>query len=148
MAILVGLLGFSNPAQPILLRRAPTLSAERYRVTLEVPQTIFQWQDTAVVVRVQNRQGLPVDGILVVLQVDPSWIRYASLRPTRARTQHGTVRAILRADLVGRMQLTARVGAVTKQATITVVIPIAMWHGPADAHRARPEATAVLLSLT
>src|SRR4030095_14584239 len=71
VAILVGLLGSANPAQPVLLGRTPTLSSARYRVTLETPQTIFQGQDATVVVRVQNGQGLPVDGILVALQVDP-----------------------------------------------------------------------------
>ena len=146
MALLVGLLGFAHPAQPVLPGRAPTVSAGRYRVTLEIPQTIFQWQDTAVVVRVQNRQGLPMDGILVVLQVDPSWVRYASLRPARVRTQNGTVRAILRVDLVGRMRLTVRVGAITKQATITVVMPIARRNGHTEAYHARPEATDVLLA--
>src|SRR5215470_15537696 len=42
VAILIGLLGSANPAQPVLLGRAPTLSSARYRVTLETPQTIFQ----------------------------------------------------------------------------------------------------------
>src|SRR4029453_9864544 len=58
VASLIGLLGSANPAQPVLLGRVPTLSSARYRVTLEAPQTIFQWQDAAVVVRVQNARGL------------------------------------------------------------------------------------------
>jgi hypothetical protein len=125
VAILIGLLGSTNPAQPLLLGRAPTLPSARYRVTLETPQTIFQWQDAAVVVRVQNEQGLPVDGLRVALQVDPPWARYASIRPARARTQGGRIRAILRSELVGQVRITVRVGALTKQATITVVMPIA-----------------------
>src|SRR5262249_20448502 len=51
VAILVGLLGSASPAQPVLLGGAPTLSSAGYRVTLESPQTIFQGQDAAVVVR-------------------------------------------------------------------------------------------------
>lgn len=117
------------------------LSSVRYRVTLETPQTIFQGHDAAVVVRVQNGQGLPVDGILVAFQVDPPWARYASIRPARARTQGGRVRAIVRSDMVGQVQITVRVGALTKQATITVVTPIATGQEHADAYRSRLEAT-------
>jgi hypothetical protein len=147
VAILVGLLGSANPAQPVLLGRTPTLSSARYRVTLETPQTIFQGQDATVVVRVQNGQGLPVDGILVAFQVDPPWARYASIRPARARTQGGRVHAILWSALVGQVRITVRVGALTKQATITVVTPIATGYGHADTCRSRPEATDVLLGL-
>lgn len=117
------------------------LSSARYRVTLEAPQTIFQWQDAAVVVRVQNRQGLPIDGMLVVFQVDPPRAKYASIRPARARTEGGRVRAIVRSDLVGQVQITVRVGVLTKRATITVVVPIATENGHADACRSRLEAT-------
>jgi hypothetical protein len=81
VAILIGLLGSAHPVQQGLLGKAPTLSSARYRITLETPQTIFQRQDAAVVVRVQNEQGLPVDGLLVVLQVDPPWARYVSIGP-------------------------------------------------------------------
>jgi hypothetical protein len=122
------------------------LSSARYRVTLETPQTMFQGHDAAVVVRVQNEQGLPVDGLLVVFQIDPPWARYASIRPGQARTRGGRVRAIVRAELVGQVRLTVRVGALTKQATITVVMPIAAGQRHAEAYRARPEATDVRLS--
>jgi hypothetical protein len=145
VAILIDLLGSANPAQPLLLGRALTLSSARYRVTLEAPQTIFQGQDATVVVRVQNERGLPVDGLLVALQVDPPWARYASIRPARARTQGGRVRAIGRADLVGRVRITVRVGALTKQATITVVMPIATGYVHTDECHSRPAATDVRL---
>lgn len=147
VVILVGFLGSAHPVQPALLGKAPTLSSARYRVTLETPQTVFRGQDAAVVVYVQNGQGLPVDGILVALQVDPPWARYASIRPVRARTRGGRVRALLRSDLVGQVRITVRVGALTKQATITVVMPIATGHGHADACCSRLEATDVLLGL-
>jgi len=147
-ALLVGLLGPAHPVQQVPLGKAPTLSSTRYRITLETPQTIFQWQDAAVVVRVQNDQGLPVDGLLVALQVDPPWARYVSIRPARARTRGGRIRALLRADLVGQVRITVRVGALTKQATITVLMPIATGHGHADACRSRPEAIDVLLGLS
>jgi hypothetical protein len=147
VALLVGLLGSAHPVQQGLLGKAPTLSSARYRITLETPQTIFQRQDAAVVVRVQNEQGLPVDGLRVALQVDPPWARYASIRPARARTQGGRVHAILWSALVGQVRITVRVGALTKQATITVVTPIATGYGHADTCRSRPEATDVLLGL-
>jgi hypothetical protein len=148
VALLVGLLGSASPAQPWLLGRSPTPSSARYRVTLEAPQTIFQGHDAAVVVHVQNGQGLPVDGILVVFQVDLPWAQYASLRPARARTRGGRVRAIVRADLVGQVRITVRIGALTTQATITVVMPIATGDGHVEACRSRPEATDVLLDLS
>jgi hypothetical protein len=148
VAILVGLLGSASPAQPVLLGRAPTLPSARYRVTLETPQTIFQGQGAPVVVHVQNEQGRPVDGLPVVFQVDPPWARYASIRPARARTQGGRVRAIVRVDVVGRVRITVRVGARMKQAIITVVLPIATGEGHADTCHSRPEATDVLLGLT
>ena len=147
VAILVGLLGSASPAQPVLLGRAASLPSARYRVTLETPQTIFQGQGAPVVVHVQNAQGLPVDGIPVAFQVDPPWARYASIRPVRARTQGGRVRAIVRVDVVGRVRITVRVGALTKQATITVVMPIACSEGHADACPSRLAATDVFLGL-
>jgi len=42
-ALFVGLLGPAHPVQQVPLGKAPTLSAARYRITLETPQTIFQW---------------------------------------------------------------------------------------------------------
>lgn len=132
VAILVGLLGSASPAQPVLLGTPAPLSYERYRVALETPQTIFRWQDAAVVVRVRNRQGLPVDGIPVTFQVDPVWAQYVSIRPARALTQGGRVRVMLWADMTGLVWVTARVGAVTQRAAITVVMPIATGYGPVD----------------
>ena len=128
VTVLVGLLGCASSAHPVLLGRVPTLSCARYRVTLEMPQMIFQGQDTAMVVRVQNEQGLPVEGLHVVFQVDPAWAKYTSVRPARAHTQGGKVRAIVRTDLVGLVRIAVRVGAVTKWMTIRVMIPLAMGY--------------------
>lgn len=124
MVILVGLLGATSPARPVL-PGTPPLSYARYHVALEAPRTIFQRQDAALVVRVQNGQGLPVDGIPVAFQVDPAWTQYASIRPTRALTKGGKARAMLQAELIGLIQVTVRVGSFTKRAAITVVMPIA-----------------------
>ena len=105
--------------------KVSTLAATAYRITLEAPQVIFQGQDAPVVVHVQNRQGLPVDGIAVVFKIAPPRVRYASIQPARAHTEDGRVDAILRSDLIGRLHITARVGTLTKQAPNTVVMPIA-----------------------
>ena len=96
-----------------------------YRVALEAPNTIFRRQDAALVVCVQNGPGLPVDGIPVTFQVDPAWARYVSIRPARALTQGGRARTMLRAESVGLMGVTVRVGSFTKRAAITVVMPVA-----------------------
>jgi hypothetical protein len=147
VAALLELLGSASPAQPGLRANSPRLSSARYRLTLETPQTIFQWQNAAVIVYVQNGQGHPVNGVLVTFQVDPPWARYASIHPARAYTQGGRVRAILRAELVGLVRITVRVGAITKQATISVIMPIATGCGQAAGCGSRPEATDVFLSL-
>lgn len=139
VAMLVGLLGSASPAQPVLLGTPSPLSYARYRVALETPQTIFRWQDAAVVVHVRNGQGLPANGVPVTFQVDPAWARYVSIRPAHALTQGGRVRVMLRADMVGLVWITARVGAVTQRAAIAVVMPIATGYGPAVGCRSGPQ---------
>ena len=106
VALLGGLVGSARPAQPGSLARSPTVSAGRYRVTLQTPQTIFQGQETALLVGVQNAQGQPVDGVLVAFQVDARRTPYASIRPARAYTQGGRVRALVRSALLGRVRIT------------------------------------------
>ena len=134
VAILGGLLESTSPAQPVDPEKVPTRPAARYRVTLQTPQTIFQGQDTAIVVRVQSGRGLPVDGVLVMFQVDAPQTRYTSIRPTRAHTRGGRVRAIVRSELLGRVRITVRVGSLIKRTTLTVVMPIAMGDTPRDAY--------------
>jgi hypothetical protein len=129
VTLLGGLLTSVYSVQPVLLARTPTLAAVPYHVMLETPQMIFQGQDAVVVVHVQNRHGLPLDGIAVAFQIAPPRTRYASIRPARAHTEDGRVRALLRSELVGQVRITARVGALLRQATITVVMPIARRDG-------------------
>ena len=126
IALLVGLPDAGRPAPPRLpgwgtLR----LSAGRYRVTLETPQTVFRGQDASIVVHVQNGQGLPLDGIPVAFQVEPGRATYTSIQPAQTLTRAGRARVRLRAELVGQVQITVRVGLMTQQATIIVITPIA-----------------------
>jgi len=144
VALLGGLLRSASLAQPGSLARSPTVSAGRYRVTLQTPQTIFQGQDTTLLVGVQNAQGQPVDGVLVAFQVDARRTPYASIRPARAYTQSGRVHAIVRSALLGRVRIIVRVGTVTQRTILTVVMPLAMGEGPREAYGTCPEAPARL----
>lgn len=146
VTLLGGLPDAASPAPSRLPAwETPPLSAGagRYHVTLETPQTVFQGQDTAIVVHVHNGQGLPLDGIAVAFQVEPHRSKYASIRPAQALTRAGKVRARLRAERVGQVQITVRVGLVTQQATITVITPMARERGLllGTATGARGEAT-------
>ena len=143
-ALLGGLVGSARLAQPGSLAWSPTVSAGRYRVTLQTPQTIFQGQETPLLVGVQNAQGQPVDGVLVAFQVDARRTPYASIRPARAYTEGGRVRALVRSALLGRVRILVRVGTVTQRTIRTVVMPLAMGEGPRDAYGARPAAPARL----
>jgi hypothetical protein len=113
-------------------------------VTLQTPQTIFQGQETALIVGVSNTQGQPVDGVLVAFQVDARRTPYASIRPAQAYTQGGRVRAIVRSALIGRVRNIVRVGTVTQRTIRTVVMPLATGEGPRDAYGARLAAPARL----
>jgi hypothetical protein len=143
-ALLGGLVGSASPAQPASLTRSPTVFAGRSRVTLQTPQTIFQGQETALIVGVSNTQGQPVDGVLVAFQVDACRTPYASIRPAQAYTQGGRLRAIVRSALLGRGRNIVRVGTVTQRTLRTVVMPLAMGEGPREAYGARPAAPARL----
>src|SRR5206468_12787510 len=78
---------------------APTLVGPTpgagYRFSLEVSEPII-WmgaglfgggpqllQATALIVRVQNAQGHPVDGVPVTFEVEPGWARSLSLAPSQ-----------------------------------------------------------------
>ena len=87
----------------------------------QVPRTVFQGQSTEVVLRVQNGQGEPLDGVPVLFQVDSTWSWDASIFPLRTVTQHGTARTQFRADRIGGVDVTTRVEHITKTATIGVV---------------------------
>jgi hypothetical protein len=104
-----------------------------YFFTLQVTQpTIFvgpvetsqaqRYPDaTEVIVRVQNAQGQPVDGVPVVFEVEPEWARLVSLSPSQATTRNGTARASLfEPQTTGLAHVMVRVDHTIQQATILI----------------------------
>jgi len=83
----------------------------------EVPRT--SPTSAELIVRVQNTQGQPVDGIPVEFQVAPEGS--ASVSPQRALTNGGTARAIIQGQRVGTTQVRVRVEQTTQEAAVTVV---------------------------
>jgi hypothetical protein len=111
--VLVGLLGHPGRAQD---KETP------YAVSLQVPNTVFQRQSAEVVIRVRNGQGEPLNGVPVVFEVEPTWNRHAVVFPQRTMTNHGTARVQFEAGLIGVVNVTARVGPITKRAAIVVIL--------------------------
>ena len=110
----------------------PTASAG-YFFTLQVsPSTIVlgafdasaaQHSPTraAVVVRVQDGQGRPVDGVAVAFALEPAWAQSAVLSPAETVTYGGVARALFSApSTTGRVRITARVDNTTARAALVV----------------------------
>ena len=73
------------------------------------------------IVRVQNAQGRPVDGVPVLFEVEPEWAEYITLTPSQTSTRGGIARAILSGALTtGVVHVTARVDNMTAQTRLTV----------------------------
>src|SRR6266849_2335672 len=77
-----------------------------YRFSLEVSDPII-WmgpgifvggaplpQAAELIVRVQDAQGHPVDGVPVTFEVEPGWARSVSLAPSQTSTHSGIARTI------------------------------------------------------
>jgi hypothetical protein len=77
-------------------------------------------QTTEVIVRVQDAQGQPVDGMTVLFSVAPSWMPFASLTPAEARTRLGEARTVFAGKTTGVVPIMARVDTVTLSTAITV----------------------------
>jgi uncharacterized protein (DUF58 family) len=105
----------------------PVQSEHGYRVSLHVSDTLI-WlgpvrggpQAAALLVRVRDAQGQPVDGLTVLFSVEPDWTQNAALTPAEARTRNGEARAIFQANTTGVVHVMARVDNVTREAAITV----------------------------
>jgi hypothetical protein len=75
----------------------------------------------AVVVRVRNGQGQPVDGVPVVFESEPLWAQSAGLAPLQTVTRNGVARAIFsQPQTTGVVHITARVDNTTARTRITV----------------------------
>ena len=116
---------------------APTLvgpTASGYAFSLQVSEPriwigVFDASDaprfptmSEVIVRVQDAQGQPVDGVPVTFEVEPGWARHASVSPAQAVTRGGIARTVFQAELIGVVRVMARVDNLTAQTRITISI--------------------------
>jgi hypothetical protein len=72
------------------------------------------------VVRVQDAQGQPVDGVSVEFHVEPSWIQSTAITPQRAITEDGVARAIIEPRTIGVVHVMARVENAAREASFLV----------------------------
>jgi hypothetical protein len=104
-----------------------------YRFSLEVSDpTIWMGQGpfpsnasfpqaATLVVRVQDAQGRPVDGVPVTFEVEPDWARSIALAPSQTTTRGGIARAVVYApQTTGVVHIMARVDTMTAQTRLTV----------------------------
>ena len=108
---------------------SPVLSEHGYQVSLHVSDTLI-WlgpsgpgfpRTAEIVVRVQDAQGQPVDGIAVMFYVESSWAQSVSLTPAEALSRHGEAHALLQQpNTTGIIHVMARVDNVVREAAITV----------------------------
>ena len=76
---------------------------------------------SALIVRVQDAQGRPVDGVPVLFEVEPEWAEYITLAPSQTSTRGGIAQAILsESQTTGVVHVMARVDNVAAQARLTV----------------------------
>jgi hypothetical protein len=112
-----------------------------YSFSLEVSEPII-WMGTgligkgpelprasALIVRVQDAQGRPVDGVPVIFEVEPGWAESIALAPSQTSTRGGIAQAILsESRTTGVVHVMARVDNVTAQSRLTVqryIVPTA-----------------------
>ena len=90
-----------------------------------VPSSYRQFPPvTEVIVRVQDAQGRPVDGVPVTFELEPAWAGSASIAPSQTTTRRGIARAIFsEPQTAGVVRVMARVDNTTAQATMTVQSP-------------------------
>jgi hypothetical protein len=79
-------------------------------------------QATALIVRVQDAQGRPVDGVPVTFELEPRWVGSATISPSQTHTSGGIARAILSEPrTIGVVRVMAHVDNMTAQARLTVM---------------------------
>jgi hypothetical protein len=88
-----------------------------------VPSTVAaRFPQTAeLIVRVQDAQGRPADGVPVTFDVEPEWVRSVSISPSQTSTRGGMARAIFfEPQTIGVVRVMAHVDNLTAQARVTV----------------------------
>ena len=79
-------------------------------------------QATALIVRVQDAQGRPVDGVPVTFELEPGWVGSATLSPSQTRTYGGIARAMFAEPrTIGVVRVMAHVDNMTAYARLTVM---------------------------
>ena len=88
----------------------------------QVPSPDAQFPQVAeLIVRVQDAQGRPVDGVPVTFELEPQWARSASISPSQTTTRGGIARATFsEPKTTGVVRVMARVDNTTAQARLTV----------------------------
>jgi hypothetical protein len=117
LCLAVVLLASSMACAP---RRVGPTVPSGYIFTLVAPSQVFRGTAEDVIVRVQDAQGNPVDGVPVEFRVEPKWAADASLTP-RVLTRGGIARSIFQADIIGLVQITAQVEQTALTTTIVVI---------------------------
>jgi hypothetical protein len=94
----------------IWLRSPGALSLERFPRLAEL------------LVRVQDAQGQPLDGVAVTFEVEPGWVQSATLTPSHTHTRQGMAQAVLEPKTTGNIRVMARVDNLTEVVSITVLV--------------------------
>jgi hypothetical protein len=102
-------------------RVGPTASSGYFFSILTIP-TALRGESTALVVKVEEAQGRPVDGVPVEFEVDPTWAGNASVSPPRVVTQQGRAQTLFQANLVGVVPVTVRVDGSTEKILFSVSV--------------------------
>jgi hypothetical protein len=105
-----GYVFFLQVSEPIIwLGPVPSTVAARFPKTAEL------------IVRVQDAQGRPADGVPVTFDVEPEWVRSVSISPSQTSTRGGIARAIFfEPQTIGVVRVMAHVDTMTAQARVTV----------------------------
>jgi len=78
-------------------------------------------QVAAVLVTVQDTQGRPVDDVPVAFELEPGWVRSATLAPAGTKTRRGMARALFsEAQTTGVVRIMVCVDGTTAQVHLTV----------------------------
>jgi hypothetical protein len=97
----------------------PTASSG-YFFSFDIPLSVLRNESAELIVRVQDAQGNPVDGIPVEFQVEPAWEQSASVFPSRVITTGGRARAVFQVGLIGVVHVIARVDNTAQEKAIAV----------------------------
>jgi hypothetical protein len=100
-------------------RVGPTASSGYFFAILTTP-TVLRGEDVTLVIKVQNAQGCPVDGVPVEFEVAPTWAGNAFVSPPHAVTQQGKAQAIFQANQIGVVRVTVRVDGSAEEVLFSV----------------------------